>query len=82
MESLGSKDPYLGSIRDKIPILRVFATRVRDGRASRSGKAVRAGTVATELQAVGKGFTDVGITTGIMQAWDGDTRWARVITIR
>ena len=73
---LGLAGPILGTLHDKIPILRVFVTRVRDGRASRSGKPVRAGTVASELQAVGKGFTDMGIQDPrLMARFNGDNNF-------
>jgi hypothetical protein len=50
----------LEQVRDKVPILRVFATRIRDGRSSRSGDPVRSGRVSDEVLAVSKGFTDLG----------------------
>jgi hypothetical protein len=53
--------PYLMEVRDKIPILCVLAHRIRDGRASRSGRPVRADRVCDELCAVGQGFTRMGL---------------------
>jgi hypothetical protein len=50
----------LAGIDDKVPFLAVFATRVRDGRSSRSKKPVRAGTVADAILAVAKTFTALG----------------------
>ncbi|KAL7561530.1 hypothetical protein ACA910_022684 [Epithemia clementina (nom. ined.)] len=52
--------PLLTYAPDKIPILQVFATRVRDGRASRSRRPVHADTVADELLHVAKTFTSLG----------------------
>ena len=53
-------DPLLLNVQDKIPILQVFATRIRDGRCSRSGKPVHADTVADDLFAVAKTFITMG----------------------
>ena len=53
-------DPLLSSLPDKVPILQVFATRVRDGRCSRSGQPVKADTVADDILAVAKTFVALG----------------------
>ena len=54
-------DPFLSTVDDKVPILRVLAHRIRDGRASRSGRPVRAERVRDEILAVAKVFTSVGL---------------------
>ena len=46
---------------DKVPILRVLAHWIRDGRTSRSGHPVRAESVCDEILAVTKVFTSVGL---------------------
>ena len=60
MADLGITDPLLTGIRDKIPILRVFATRLRTGRLSRSGKRIRAAHVRDEVFHVAKTFVELG----------------------
>jgi hypothetical protein len=57
LASLGVEDPYLQICSDKVPALRDFATRVRDGRCSRSCNPVRAGHVRDEILSVAKAFT-------------------------
>jgi hypothetical protein len=47
LESLGIEDPYLHIFADKVPVLSVFTTRVRDGRSS--GNPVRSGHVRDEI---------------------------------
>ena len=70
-ESLGL-DPFLSTVADKVPYLRVLAHRIRSGAASRSGQPVRAPRVRDEILAVAKGFTDLGhpdprlTSTGLM----------------
>ena len=54
-------DPFLSTLDDKVPILRVLAHRIRDGLASRSGHPVRAERVRDEILAVAKVFTSVGL---------------------
>ena len=61
LTSLGAVDPFLQDLRDKVPVLQVFACRIRDGRASRSGNAVRAPHVRDALHAVAKAFTRLGL---------------------
>lgn len=51
---------FLDGIDDKIPYLQVLATRIRDGRASRSKKPVKAGTVRDEILQISKTFTELG----------------------
>ena len=58
---LSGLDPFLSTVDDKVPILRVLAHRIRDGRASRSGRPVRAERVRDEILAVAKVFTSVGL---------------------
>ena len=48
-------------MEDKVPVLRVLAHRIWDGRASRSGQPVRAERVRDEILAVAKGFTNMGL---------------------
>ena len=50
-------DPFLVTVEDKVPILRVLAHRIRDGQASRSGQPVWAERVCDEILAAAKGFT-------------------------
>ena len=54
-------DPFLATVEDKVPVLRVLAHCIRDGRASRSGQPVRAERVRDEILAVAKGFTNMGL---------------------
>jgi len=61
LTSLGAVDPFLRDLRDTVPVLQVFACRVRDGRASRSGHAVRASHVRDELHSVAKAFARMGL---------------------
>ena len=61
LHELNIDDPFLTNINDKIPILRVFAQRLRDGRLSRSGKAIRSSHVRDEILRVAKAFTDLGL---------------------
>ena len=56
----GITDPFLTGVRDKIPLLRVFAIRLRDGRLSRGGKPIRAAHVRDEIFRVAQAFTRVG----------------------
>jgi hypothetical protein len=44
-----------------VPILQVYAIRVRDGRCSRSGKSVNSETVRDDLLQVSKAFTELGL---------------------
>ena len=60
-------DPYLSTCPDPVAWLQIFALRVRDGRFSASGNAVRSSTVADALHAVAQTFTSVGRP---------DPRWA------
>lgn len=53
-------DPLLTEVEDPIPIFMVYARRVRDGRASKSGKPVKHGTVDEELRAVGQTMALLG----------------------
>ena len=70
-ESLGL-DPFLSTVADKVPYLRILAHRIRSGAASRSGQPVRSPRVCDEILAVAKGFTDMGqpdlclTSTGLM----------------
>jgi hypothetical protein len=57
---VGIEDPFLFDLDDKIPLLRVFSTRIRDGRLSRSHKPVRAAHVRDEVLHVAKVFTELG----------------------
>ena len=54
-------DPFLRDLRDPVPVLQVFACRIRDGRASKSRLPVRAAQVRDELHAVAKAFARVGL---------------------
>ena len=58
-ESLGL-DPFLSTVADKVPYLRVLAHRIRSGAASRSGQPVRAPHVRDEILSVAKCYTDMG----------------------
>ena len=53
-------DPFLQEVDDPVAILQVYAHRVRTGQASRSGNAVRAGTVSTSLREVGQAMALLG----------------------
>ena len=53
-------DPLLCGIDDKIPFLRVFAHRLRDGRSSRSHRPISASHVADEIFHVAKTFQELG----------------------
>ena len=53
-------DPLLRGLDDKIPVLRVLATRIRDGRLSRSGNPVRGAHVADEISLIAKTFQELG----------------------
>jgi hypothetical protein len=50
----------LEHVWDKIPIFQVLAARLRDGRASRSRHPIRGKTVADEILAISKTFTELG----------------------
>ena len=73
-ESLGL-DPFLSTVADKVPYLRILAHRIRLGAASRSGQPVRTPHVRDEILAVAKGFTNMGqpdlrlTSTGLMDPW-------------
>ena len=54
-------DPLLADHDDPVMVLQVFAVRLRDGRCSKSGKPLRAGSVST-------GLRDVGQTMALMGA--------------
>jgi hypothetical protein len=58
--ALGIRDPYLQALRDKIPILQVFALRYRTGEISKSGLPVRSGAVSDALLHVAQAFTRLG----------------------
>jgi hypothetical protein len=58
--SLNIQDPMLEQVRDKIPLFQVLATRLRDGRAARGGKPIRGKSVADEILAISKTFTQLG----------------------
>ena len=60
LAQVGALDPFLRTLRDPVPVLLVLACRIRDGRASRSGHAVRAAHVRDELHAIAKTFTRLG----------------------
>ena len=60
LADFGVEDPLLTTIQDKIPILRVFAHRLRDGRLSRSGLPIRAATIRDHLLHVAKTFSELG----------------------
>ena len=53
-------DPFLQPLSDPVPILQVFARRVRDGRLALDGKPVRARTSEGYLRAVGQTFARLG----------------------
>ena len=61
LDRLGITDPFLTDIDDKIPIFRVFAQRLRDGRLSRSGNAIKSAHVRDEIFRVAKTFTGMGL---------------------
>ena len=61
LAGLGLNDPFLSDIDDKIPILRVFAQRLREGRISRSGKPIKSPHVRDEILRVAKAYTDMGL---------------------
>ena len=54
-------DPYLTHVADKVPILRVFAIPLRDGRLSQSKQPIRAPHVWDEILYVAKMFTELGL---------------------
>ena len=60
MDDLGIEDPLLTGLSDKVPVLRVFAHRLRDGRLSRSGQPIRAAHVRDEVLHVAKTFAELG----------------------
>lgn len=60
LASLGIDDPLLETVRDKIPLLKVFALRIRDGRHSRTNRPVRAATVRDQLLSISKTITALG----------------------
>ena len=53
-------DPYLSQFKDPIPILQVFAHRVRTGQLAKRGKPVKKRQVEAHLRAVGQTFTSMG----------------------
>ena len=53
-------DPLLRDVAEPTALLQVFAFRTRDGRLSKSGRPVGAGTVATSLRDVGQTFSLLG----------------------
>lgn len=55
-----SDDPFLTGLDDKIPFLRVFAHRLRDGRSSHSGNPISANHVADEVYHIVKTFQELG----------------------
>ena len=60
LSDLGIHDPLLTGVRDKIPLLRVFAQRIRDGRCSRSGRPIKTAGVRDEILHVAKTFAELG----------------------
>ena len=54
------QDPLLSQISDKVQLVQVFARRLRDGRCSKSGQPLRAGTVADACTTVGQTFAMLG----------------------
>lgn len=53
-------DPYLSTIRDKVPILQVFADRVRRGELALDGAPMRARSAEAYLRAVGQAHARMG----------------------
>ena len=54
-------DSLLDSIRDKIPMLQVFAIRVRNGSLAKHGEPVRSRTVEDYLRSIGQTFCAMGL---------------------
>ena len=54
-------DPFLATVEDKVPVLRVLTHQIRDGRASCSGQPVQAERVRDVILAIVKGFTNMGL---------------------
>ena len=76
-----SDDPLLTSIDDKIPFLRVFAHRLRDGRGSRSGNPISANHVADEVHHVVKTFQELGASDPRLDSFGKtDARYKNLIT--
>ena len=73
-------DPLLTSIDDKIPFLHVFAQRIQDGRASRSGQPVRASHVADEVLHIAKTFQELGARDPRLDSFGNfDLRWRNLL---
>jgi hypothetical protein len=53
-------DSLLQTVEDKIPVLQVFAERVRTGRLSRSGNPINARSVEDYLRSIGQTFLALG----------------------
>ena len=60
LASLKIDDPLLRGITDKVPLLCVCATRIRDGRLSRSGQPVSGKHAADEIYQIAATFTSLG----------------------
>ena len=68
-------------MEDKVPILRILAHRIRDGRASRSGQLVQAERIRDEILAVTKGFTNMGLPDPRLTSYgDMDPRLTNLYT--
>ena len=75
LSNINISDPYLSGIDDKIPIIRVFAQRLRVGTLSRSHLAIRATHVRDEVLRVAKVFTELGAKDPrLTSTGDMDTR--------
>ena len=54
------QDPWLGDLQDPVPLIQIYAQRLRDGRASTSGRPLQSKTVDDILCQVLQAFTLVG----------------------
>ena len=54
-------DTFLDKVRDLVPFLQIFTSRVRSGLLAHNGEPVRSRTAKAYLRAVGQTFANVGI---------------------
>ena len=74
-------DPFLVTVEDKVPMLRILAHQIRDGRASHSGQPVRAECICDEILAIAKGYTNMGLLDPCLTSYgDMDPRLINLYT--
>ena len=74
-------DPLLQTVQDKIPLLQVFAHRVRNGQLAKKGNPIRARSVEDYLRFVSQTFLGVGAEDPRLNSAGGiDFRLQRMIS--